>query len=163
MRVISKIYSCVSAFFWLNGFAVPAREQVRANRWAFRYEGNVFVGQKRKDSQWKKKNNSLRYFYLVLGCVGIIGLLAISIPNIYRHHRNAEILNSAINVNLANHNERLATINRQLLELQNNAFRSSISSTIILATLMLTSVTSGFVLTFSQKSKQQEKQKTQTE
>ena len=59
----------------------------------------------------KAKNNSLRYFYLVLGCVGIIGILAISIPNIYRHHRNAEILGNAINVNLT----QVATYQRKLM------------------------------------------------
>jgi len=107
----------------------------------------------------RAKNNSLRYFYLIIGCVGIIGVLAISIPNIYRRHRNAEALRNAINVNLASNNERLAATNEQLLESQDNAFRSSISSTIILVTLIFTSVTSGLLLTYSQKSKQQEKQK----
>ncbi len=111
----------------------------------------------------KAKNNLLRYIYFAIGCLGIISVLAISIPNIYRHHRNAEKLSNAINVNLANDNEKLATINRQFLESENNAFKSSILSTITPVTLILISVASGFIATYPQKRKQQEKQKLQME
>ena len=72
----------------------------------------------------KAKNNFFPYFYLVLGCLGIIAVLAISIPAMYRHYRNAEVLSKAINTNVVNHDEQLAEFNRQLLESQNSRLKS---------------------------------------
>lgn len=83
------------------------------------------------------KGNSLPYIYLILSCLGIISVLAISIPAIYRHYRNVDVLSNAIKINIMNHDEQLAEFNQQLLESQNSVLKSLILGTIISVAILL--------------------------
>ncbi|MBI3173121.1 MAG: hypothetical protein HYZ25_05340 [Chloroflexi bacterium] len=81
----------------------------------------------------KEKNSYLPLIYLVLGCLGVISVLAIFTPNIQRHSRNIDVLSSGIEVNIKNHDEKLAEFNIQALELEKNALMSSITRATIFA------------------------------
>ena len=85
----------------------------------------------------KEKNSYLPLAYLVLGCLGIIGTLAIYIPSVQRHSRNIDALSSGIKINITNHDERLAEFNIQLLESEKNALMSSITRAAIYVTILI--------------------------
>ena len=73
-----------------------------------------------------EKNSYLSLVYLVIGCLGVIAILAISIPSIQRHSRNMDALSSGIKVNLTNHDYQLAELNIEFLESEKNALMSSV-------------------------------------
>jgi hypothetical protein len=75
----------------------------------------------------KEKNSYLALTYLVLGCLGIIGTLAIYVPSIQRYSRNIDALSSGIKVNLTNHDYQLAEFNIKLLESNKDSLMSSIT------------------------------------
>lgn len=85
----------------------------------------------------KEKNSYLALVYLVLGCLGIIGTLAIYIPSIQRHSRNIDALSSGIKVNLTNHDYQLAEFNIKLLESDKDSLMSSITRATIYVTIFI--------------------------
>lgn len=83
-----------------------------------------------------EKNSYLSLAYLVIGCLGVIAILAISIPSIQRHSRNMDALSSGIKVNLTNHDYQLAEFNINFLESEKNALMSSITRAAIYVTIL---------------------------
>ena len=85
----------------------------------------------------KEKNSYLALAYLAIGCLGIIGMLAIYIPSIQRNSRNIDALSSGIKVNLANHDYQQAEFNIKLLESNKDSLMSSITRVTTFAAIVI--------------------------
>ena len=94
-------------------------------------------------------NKHLPIFCLVLGGIAIIAILAIYIPHVIDHFRTVEKLENAISINPPD----LATINKRLLDSENNRFNSSLLSMITLVIAPLSLFISGCILFIKEKTR----------
>ena len=101
----------------------------------------------------KEKNSYLPLVYLVIGCLGVISILAIYIPSIQRHSSNMDALSSGIKINIANHDEQLAEFNIQFLESEKNALMSSITRATIYVTILISWVFTRIAIMYLPKKK----------
>ncbi len=89
-----------------------------------------------------KSKSKLLIFCLALGGLAIIAILAIYIPHVVDHFRTVKNLENAISINPPN----LATINKQLLDSENNRFNSSLLSMLLIVIASLSLLISGCML-----------------